>query len=170
MTIAEQVNIDFRARADEANISIHNEADAWQNFIPGPKSAEVGFTGLGAVFTGLRGTGQGWLTAGNDALYQVRTYVKRGRALGGVQNAQPPGRAGADVDEPAPRPERVLRELGRPRDRLTLLADRLGHHAVLRIDQIDDAERVQLVDPTGLRVTLLGEPSVAHACRWGAVS
>ncbi|HXH11154.1 MAG TPA: phage tail tube protein [Alphaproteobacteria bacterium] len=43
-TIAEQVNIDWRARADEINISIHNEPDAWGNFLPGPKSAEVGFT------------------------------------------------------------------------------------------------------------------------------
>jgi hypothetical protein len=44
VTISEQTQVDFTTQADEADISIHNEANAWKNWLAGPKSGEVALT------------------------------------------------------------------------------------------------------------------------------
>jgi len=78
------------------------------------------------------------------------------------EDAEPSGRACADVHEPTPGPERPFRQLERGRDRLAYLADRLGHQPILGVNEVDDTQGVELADPLRTRVALFGEAAIGH--------
>ena len=64
-----------------------------------------------------------------------RLGVERRWTLGGIEHAQPAGRACTDVDQPASAPQLVRHHLDRPRDRFRLRANRLRDLRVLGIHQ-----------------------------------
>ena len=83
---------------------------------------EVGAAGVGVVLGALDGRGRRLVAAGAHRHHPVGVDAEGGRALGGVGGPQPPGRAGADVDDPPAAVEGAAGELdgagqGRPRGR-----------------------------------------------------
>ena len=64
---------------------------------------------FGVVLGPLDGSRERRRAAGDDADDQSRRGVERRRALGGVEHAEPAGRAGPDVDQPAAGPQPVAR-------------------------------------------------------------
>jgi hypothetical protein len=91
-----------------------------------------------------------------------RIAAEGGRALGGVEDAESPGGAGAEVEEAIAVAEGGLGEFDRARDGLALRRDRVGDAAVLGVHEVDDRERAGEVDVGAARVAALGDPGIEH--------
>jgi hypothetical protein len=107
---------------------------------------------------------EGFIATRNDPPHHRRVCPVRGGHLRSIEHPESSGRSSADVDQPAPRSKRGLCEPQRFGDGFTLCADSFGDLPVLRIDEIDNAQRVQRIDLLRGRVLLFGEATIAHEC------
>ena len=71
--------------------------------------------------------------AGNQAEHLARLGVERWRTLGGVEDSEPPGRASANVDEPAAAAQLVGDDLDGSGDGLLLRRDGRNDACVFRV-------------------------------------
>src|SRR5512143_754315 len=94
----------------------------------------------GILGTLLRAENRGE-SAGDDALHHLGLAAERRWTFARVEDAEPAGRARADVEEPAVSTKRIFGERDESRDRLTLARDRIGDGAVLGVHQVDDLDR-----------------------------
>ena len=87
------------------------------------------------------------VAAGHDRLHEGRVGAEGRRHLGGLEDAQPAARAGADEDQAAALAERLADDLDAERDALLLPGDRRDDLAVLVEHQVDDGGRESLSMP-----------------------
>ena len=122
---------------------------------------------LRVILRTFLGSDQGLESPRNDPSYHGRMGPIGWWHLGGIQHTETARGTSPHVDESAAGAERTFREFQGASDRFTLLPDRGRDHAILGVDQIDDPERVELVDTLGSWVALFGESGVAQECLFG---
>src|SRR6266850_848906 len=83
---------------------------------------------------------------GHDGLHQRRVRAEGRRHFGGLEDAEPAARAGADEDDASLFPERAGDHLDADGNALVLALDRREHLAVLAEHQFDDVAGGELVD------------------------
>jgi len=103
--------------------------------------------------------------ARDHALHLLGLRAEGGRAFRGIQHAEPPAGAGADVDQPPAALEPRDNEIDGFGQRLADAMHDLGHRAILGIDGVHDLERRRDVDALGARIALLGEAGVVEVGR-----
>ena len=114
------------------------------------------------VFGGFGRAAEGRFAARDDALHHVRRHAEGGRTFRGIQHAQPPAGAGADVEEPSAALEGRDDGIHRARDGGNLALHGGRHLAVLRVDDAQHLFRGQRVDARRCRVGLFGEKIFEH--------
>jgi hypothetical protein len=103
--------------------------------------------------------------AGDDPLHQLRIAAEGWRALAGVEDAESPRGAGADVEEAPAGAEGVLDAADGAGDLFALRGDRVRDSAVLSGHDIDDLERRGEVDVGRARVAVFGDARVERSRR-----
>jgi hypothetical protein len=82
--------------------------------------------------------------------------AERRAQLGGVEDGQPPGRAGPEVEHPPAGGEGLGRHVDGPGELGQRLGDRVGHGGVLAVDQPQHVDGGQLVDAGRAGIAGLG--------------
>ena len=121
----------------------------------------------GIVFAGFGGAAQRGLASGDDALHHFGRRVEGGRALGGVQHAQPAAGPRADVEEAAALLEHRRNGIHRSRDSGDFAAHGIRHLAVFGVDDAQHLFGGQRVDPRRCRVGLFGGQEFKHGSTRG---
>ncbi|MNY24765.1 hypothetical protein D3C86_1585030 [compost metagenome] len=93
---------------------------------------------LGVVLGSLDGPGQGLGPPGNQPLEPLGRGREGRRNLGRIQDAQPPARSRADIEDPSPLADRLSGRFGHLGDRRSLLRDRFDRPRVLGAHQSGD--------------------------------
>jgi amidohydrolase len=149
------------ARAGQSTMHVRRRSGSGdsQHEISGTNSALVDCVCavFRTIFCALLRAHQRNVATRDDALNERRIGAVRRRHLRRIQHTEPAGRARSYVEKVAATPESVYDEIDGMRQLLPLLADGFGDHAVFSIDQIDDFEGVELIDPRAARIALLGE-------------
>ena len=117
---------------------------------------EVALAFFGGVFGVLGGPAQGSVAASDDPLHQRGRDGKRGRALGGVEDAEAAASPRADVEEAAALGEALGDGVDGARDGGQLRLDRRGDDRVLLVDEGEHLQRGELIDARGARVARFG--------------
>jgi hypothetical protein len=108
-------------------------------------------------FSAFDSAEDGALAAGDDRLHLLGVGAEGGRKLGRIEHAEPPARAGADVEQPPAAGEPVGDEFDRFGDRLALRGDGIDGDAVLRVHQRDSVGQRHGVEVHRLRESLFGQ-------------
>ncbi len=96
-------------------------------------------------------------------LDKVPVNAERGRALGGVERAEPSTRARAEIVEAASGPEPGVDGVDRRCDRAEVFRDRRHGAPVLRVHELEQLDGLEPVELAGPRVLLLAHRLITSA-------
>ena len=99
-------------------------------------------------------------SAGDDALHHLGIGAEGGRALARVEDAEPAGGSGADVEEAAAGAKSLLGQLDRARDVVALRRDGVEHEAIFGVQEVDYLARRGEIDVRGAGISSLGEARI----------
>ena len=126
---------------------------------------EIACALLGRVLGMLTGEPQGAVPTGDQPLHQPRIDGKRGRALAGIQNAEPAAGPRAEIEQAAAAPEAVGDRVHRAGNRRQLRPHGCGHPGVLVVDDPQQLGRGELIQSLGCGVaSLSGQRAEAIFC------